>query len=912
MSTQSMSTSDINILIVDDTKANLRLLASMLTKQGYHVRPVPDGSKAIAASLAHPPDLILLDIVMPEMDGYDVCRQLKADPRTRDIPVIFISALNDSENKVNAFAVGGVDYISTPFQEEEVLARVNLHLELRRYRQHLEELVSQRTVELLTRNTELEETQESLRKANLALSSAMKNLHTVKIADGVYWLQIPEADLYILCGCPSVIVKLLMKKGLISVTEKDGVVFETGPNAILLSDILIQNGIFSNLAEFPVLQMLYRQGMLIPNHPNNTGKKPLIIGAKEQVKAQMEYITRGNYGLYSREEIMATGIAPELADEMMAVKLRFAFGKILPMGELLETRIVENARVEVRDGVFVERRGFNQYTFSYKGRTVTIDLNVNTHETYASPYPLAFHRIRREYLAVIHTGEGDGWDMNRPCMASILVYLGKVYLIDAGPNIVHVLRALSIDISEIEGIFHTHAHDDHFAGLPTLMHADHRLKYYATPLVRDSVAKKLSALMSMDEQKFSQYFDVQDLRFDVWNDLNGLEVKPLYSPHPVETNILLFRTLGKDGYKTYAHWADICALDVLEDMIGQKSGQPGISQAFYETVKAHYLTRTDMKKVDIGGGLIHGQATDFREDRSREIILAHTSETLNETQKEIGSERSFGAIDIMIPTDQDYLLKRAAELLHAYFPGVPFERLRSLLNVPVVSFNPGTIIQAKGSRSSEVYFILAGTVEFISAEFRLQNYLSNGCLIGDVPLLKSAPSAVTWRTVSHVQALRFPASLYSAFLEQYELYDQMNSIVDRIDFLQKTFLFGERLSYPVQNSLAQQMVLHTYAAHEQIDIPGSPWLGLIKQGEIQLSTTDGTPLETVRKGDFCGEEHFFPSMKAQFVVRAATASKVYMITRHSLLDIPIVHWKLLERCTKRTKLSRSRYIRQKS
>ena len=907
MMTETFPTSTINILIVDDTKANLRLLSSMLTGQGYQVRPVADGRKAIAAARANPPDLILLDIVMPDIDGYTVCKELKADSRTCDIPVIFISALNDSDNKVDAFAAGGVDYIPKPFQEAEVLARVNLHVELRRYRRHLQELVSQRTAELLERNRELESAKESLYQANQALSEAMNNLHTIKIADGVYWLQIPEADLYILCGCPSIIVKLLMKKGLIAKTERDGVVFETGPNAILLSDILIQNGIFSNLAEFPVLQMLYRQGMLIPNHPNNTGRKPLLIGAKEQVTAQMEYISRGNYGLYSHEEIMAAGITPAMADEMMAVKLRFAFGKILPTDELLGTCTVENAQVEIRDGVFVERKGFNQYEFRYKGQSVTIDLNVNTHETYPSPYELAFHHIRREYFAVIHTGEGNGWDMNRPCMASVIMYLGKVYLIDAGPNIVHVLRALSIDISEIEGIFHTHAHDDHFAGLPTLMHADHRLKYYATPLVRESVSKKLSTLMSMDEQKFSQYFEVHDLEFDTWNDINGLEVKPLYSPHPVETNIFIFRTLGKDGYRTYAHWADICALDVLQRMVGDKNGQSGISQDFYDSVKTNYLTYTNMKKVDIGGGLIHGQATDFNEDRSDEIILAHTSEKLHEAQKEIGSERSFGAIDVMISTDQDYLLKRAAELLHVYFPIVPFERLRALLNTPVVSFNPGSIIQAKGSMSDDVYFILAGTVEFISAEFRLQNYLSNGCLIGDVPLLKNTPSPGTWRTVSYVQALRFPAQLYHAFLEQYDLYDQMNSIVDRIDFLQKTFLFGERLSYPVQNSLAQQMTLRTYAANDWVTLPKSPSVCLVKQGTLQLLTRDGTPLELVQQGDFCGEEQLFSAINVKFRMQPVTQSEVYMV-EYSLLDIPVVHWKLLERCTKRTKLSRSRYI----
>lgn len=908
MSMQGFPATSINILIVDDTKSNLRLLSSILTSQGYQVRPVTSGPKALAAAQSNPPDVILLDIVMPGMDGYAVCEALKADPRTSDVPVIFISALRDGRDKVNAFRVGGVDYIPKPFQEEEVLARVNLHLELRRYRQHLEEMVTQRTAELLERNRELEATQHALCRANQSLSQAVRNLYTIKIADGVYWVQVPEADLYVLCGCPGIVVKMLMKKGLIAKTERNGVKFETGPNAILLSDILIQNGIFSNLAEFPVLQMLYRQGTLIPGHPNNTGRKPMLIGAREQVMAQMEYISRGNYGLYSKEEIVAAGVAPDLADQMMAVKLRFAFGKILPTDELLDTYIVENAPVEIRNGVFVERKGFNQYEFSYRGQSVSIDLNVDTHETYSSPYPLAFHQIRREYFAVIHTGEGDGWDMNRPCMASILVYLGKVYLIDAGPNIVHVLRALSIDISEIEGVFHTHAHDDHFAGLPTLMHADHRLKYYATPLVRESVSKKLSALMSMDEQKFSQYFDVHDLEFDAWNDICGLEVKPLYSPHPVETNILLFRTLGKDGYKTYAHWADICAFTVFRKMVRDTPAKPGVSQAFFDKVKADYLTCTDMKKVDIGGGLIHGQAVDFRADCSREIILAHTSETLNETQKEIGSERSFGATDVMISTDQDYLLKRAAELLHIYFPAVPFERLRTLLNTPVVSFNPGTIIQPKGSMSAEVYFILAGTVEFISAEFRLQNYLSNGCLIGDVPLLKNSPSAGTWRTVSYVQALRFPASLYHAFLEQYDLYDQMNSIVDHIDFLQKTFLFGERLSYPVQNSLAQQMTLTRCTPRARVRLPKPPSLALVKQGTLQLLTADGTPLELVQQGDFCGEEGLFSNIQSRFRIEAVTEADVFLV-QYPLLDIPIVHWKLLERCTKRSKLSRSRYIR---
>ncbi len=127
-----------NILVVDDTRANLRLLTGLLSKQGYKVRPIPTGRMALSSAKAKPPDLILLDIMMPGMDGYQVCEQLKADETTRHIPVIFLSALNDALDKVKAFSVGGVDYVAKPFQVEEVIARVETHLALRRLQQQVE------------------------------------------------------------------------------------------------------------------------------------------------------------------------------------------------------------------------------------------------------------------------------------------------------------------------------------------------------------------------------------------------------------------------------------------------------------------------------------------------------------------------------------------------------------------------------------------------------------------------------------------------------------------------------------------------------------------------------------------------------------------------------------------------------
>lgn len=133
-----VESSRAKIVVVDDTPENLHLLSSMLAERGYDVRGVTTGLFALQAVKAAPPDLILLDIHMPEMDGYDVCMTLKADPQTCEIPVIFISALNEVIDKVKAFAVGGVDYITKPFQIAEVLARVENQLNLLKMKRQLE------------------------------------------------------------------------------------------------------------------------------------------------------------------------------------------------------------------------------------------------------------------------------------------------------------------------------------------------------------------------------------------------------------------------------------------------------------------------------------------------------------------------------------------------------------------------------------------------------------------------------------------------------------------------------------------------------------------------------------------------------------------------------------------------------
>ncbi|WGV23355.1 ATP-binding response regulator [Halotia branconii] len=138
MLNQSLEFPKADILVIDDTPENLNLLSAMLTEQGYKVRSVTKGSTGLRGANAVLPDLILLDVNMPEMNGYEVCENLKANDRTREIPVIFISALGDVLDKVKAFAVGGVDYITKPFQLEEVLARIENHLTIRQLQQQLQ------------------------------------------------------------------------------------------------------------------------------------------------------------------------------------------------------------------------------------------------------------------------------------------------------------------------------------------------------------------------------------------------------------------------------------------------------------------------------------------------------------------------------------------------------------------------------------------------------------------------------------------------------------------------------------------------------------------------------------------------------------------------------------------------------
>jgi CheY-like chemotaxis protein len=164
-------------MVVDDQPANLKLMENMLKKQGYGVRSFPRGRMALTAAEQRAPNLILLDINMPEMNGYEVCERLKSDPRLAGIPVIFLSALDATEDKVKAFRSGGVDYVSKPFQLEEVQARVETHLKLRRAQQAEHDLLEKTLNGVVSGLCEL-----------VQIASPVLALRSRAVRDIVFWI----------------------------------------------------------------------------------------------------------------------------------------------------------------------------------------------------------------------------------------------------------------------------------------------------------------------------------------------------------------------------------------------------------------------------------------------------------------------------------------------------------------------------------------------------------------------------------------------------------------------------------------------------------------------------------------------------------------------------------------------------
>ena len=719
----------------------------------------------------------------------------------------------------------------------------------------------------------------------------MSQFLKVKLGPGVYWLEHNKSNLRILCGPIADSIKLLIRRGFVQEMETAKQAFEVGPNAILLSDLSIQNGDICNLSEFPILQMLYRQGFLIPGHHQNNGQKPLVIGSKKQVNNQLAYLYRGNYGLASESELEGVCSSREEVAMMMKVKRYFAFDNISLANEFIDGLVVEESEQKINDQVSVKRLDPNHFEFFDENESIRVNLNLKIDESYPLPIQLNPVALQDQFFSVIHSGEGDGWDVNRGCMGSVICFDNKYYLIDAAPHVKKTLDALGISLSKLEGVFMTHAHDDHFAGLCDLIQAPKPIKIFATAWVRKSICKKFSALLGFEEEVLNNFFEVIDLSPGVWNDINGLEVRPVYSPHPIETNIFKFRVLWSQGYIRYHHLADITSAKVLADMTAKGK----LSGAMEKAVRSEYMESAAVKKVDIGGGLIHGMAEDFAGDTSDKIIFAHTSTDLSTQQKQIGSSATFGSMDVLIPQQSLYPRSYIEESLKNYFPKVDSVEFRFFAQCPIVNYGPGSIIVKSPDVNSQILLIVSGVVERIETQSQVACEVMAGTIIGDGDLSdKSLPCI--FRTKSYVDILEIPRKLYTKFLRKQGAFKVIETLYDlraKVSHLPQLSFLSASAQYFTTLADLEELVL---AAQTEIDLEG---LKLHKQffvvysGSVQVEYDNGQSVN-LGSGDVWFNEQIFTNKPV--LGKACTLEKTHLLVfKEKCLDnTPILRWKLLE------------------
>ncbi len=469
---------------------------------------------------------------------------------------------------------------------------------------------------------------------------------------------------------------------------------------------------------------------------------------------------------------------------------------------------------------------------------------------------------------------------------------GKIYLIDMPPNLLHHLNALGIGINEIEGVFHTHCHDDHFAGITSLVSGEHKIKYFATPLVRSSVAKKLSVLLNIEERQFFDFFDVHDLVSDSWNDIDDLGILPLISPHPVETNIFYFRALSKDGYRYYGHLADLVSMQALEAIV--KNDQSGyLNEDYVDSVKKAYFIPADIKKIDIGGGPVHGDIEDFSVDLSGKLVLSHTSQPLNHRQKLLGSDCGFGVIDVLISQNSEFVWRSAYDYLSSYFPFASRHQLRGLLNNKLHVFNPGSFILKEGEISQGVYLVLTGNIEIMQQENQIVRVMSAGGMIGDMSMIEQKCSEYSYRTKSYVQAIHLSDLLYSEFIQKNDLIKHIQKLHRRRNFLQTTNLLGDSIPFPVQNRIATNMVSNFYEAGERISDSNMADLNFVISGCVAIKVDDQV-VDLLRELDVFGAEVPVLKQSSDISYEAVQDTEVYLLDFDLVKDIPIVRWKLVE------------------
>ena len=432
-------------------------------------------------------------------------------------------------------------------------------------------------------------------------------------------------------------------------------------------------------------------------------------------------------------------------------------------------------------------------------------------------------------------------------------------------------------------------HDDHFVGLTDLLKIDHKIKYYSTKLIRTSVMKKLSALLNISQERLDHCFEYIDLEFDQWNEIDGLEVKPIFSAHPIETNILFFRTFWINGFKTYAHLADITSFKVLDSMVINEDNTLGITKKFNEKMKSNYLQRVTLKKVDAGGGMIHGELDDFKEDESKKIVIAHreTNEYTNE-QLEIACSADFGDVDELIPTKKDYLRHSVAYHMKLLFPNILGSKFQVLMNCEIKNFAPHTVIVRQHEKNDEVYLLLSGAIQTSSSYISEKKTIFSGTLIGDISAMTENESHETYKTLSYVNALCIPKDIYTHYIGFDYLSDVLMQRMSLGLIFEEFEIFSDFLSIKTQNRIGQAIIKTSISKDDMCNLDKCG-LYLLVRGSLERKI-DEKNISTIHSGSSFAQDTIFND-KSSYEYKALEDCEVYIIPRDIIEVIPILYLK---------------------
>lgn len=474
-------------------------------------------------------------------------------------------------------------------------------------------------------------------------------------------------------------------------------------------------------------------------------------------------------------------------------------------------------------------------------------------------------------------------------MASVIHCNNRIYLIDAGPNILNNLSFLGIGLSEIDGIFLSHIHDDHFAGITELLNVERKLNFYATKVIRMTAEKKLKALMNSDQDLLQMAFNCQDLVFTKWTTINGLEVMPVYSPHTVETSTFNFRYSDQGEYKSYTHLSDTISLREFKRII-EKSPEIFTDKDF-KYVQSSYLSKVNLKKIDVGGGLIHGNIVDYEDDKSDLIVLAHTSKKL-QTKKANFINVDFGETHILIDDhDNSFLKNKTKTYLKHYFNMLGDDEIGELASGKIKVFEPGEIILSKDNTTS-MCLIISGIVKYSNANGVLQSLDAGNFLGYSKRYFREAlpKSYISW---SYVYCMEYEESYFNRFVLRNKLIDDIQFRISMIRSLRNSIIINDILSNSIVNWISKHADIVSAPAYAFDEDQLNNNLFIILQGSVTIVFEHGEKAVIGQNEHFGGLELMYDyRKKQQFLI--GESLEAISISVDILQNIPKFLWRLLE------------------